>query len=194
MEDGLQGPWRESCMETGNIIVLIVAGLAVAIIAWALVQRQKTRKLKQQFGPEYDRVIGQEKSSRRAEAVLGERQKRVEKYPLRDLSQEERDRFAAKWRSVQEHFVDDPRGAVAQADSLVTEAMGTRGYPMTDFEQRAADLSVDHPTVVQDYREAHQIAMLDAQGSASTEDLRRAMQRYRTLVEHVLDTHVLQHR
>jgi len=181
-------------METGNMIVLIVAGVAIAIVAWALIHRQKTRKLKQQFGPEYDRVIGQEKSSRRAEAVLEARQKRVEKYPLRDLSQEERDRFAAKWRSVQEHFVDDPRGAVAQADSLVTEAMGTRGYPMTDFEQRAADLSVDHPTVVQDYREAHQIAMQDAQGSASTEDLRRAMQRYRTLVEHVLDTRVLQHR
>ena len=181
-------------MQTGNIIALVVAGVAIAIAAWALIQREKTRKLKQQFGPEYDRVIGQEKSSRRAEAVLGERQKRVEKYPLRDLTQEERDRFAAKWRTVQEYFVDDPRGAVAQADSLVTEAMGTRGYPMTDFEQRAADLSVDHPAVVQDYREAHRIAMLDAHGSASTEDLRKAMQRYRTLIEHVLDTHVLQHR
>ena len=89
--------------------------------------------------------------------------------------------------------MDDPREAVAQADSLITDAMRTRGYPMSDFEQRAADLSVDYPAVVQDYRAAHEIAVRDTQASASTEDLRKAMQHYRTLIEHVLDAHVLQH-
>jgi len=180
-------------MSTLNVILIIVAIVAVAFAAWALLQREKTRKLKNKFGPEYDRVLEQEKSSRSAEAVLDERQKRVEKYNIRPLTREECDIYAAKWRAIQEHFVDDPRDAVAQADSVVTDAMRVRGYPMSDFEQRAADLSVDHPTAVEDYRAAHAIAMRDAQGSASTEDLRKAMQHYRSLFEHVLDTHVLQH-
>ncbi len=121
--------------------------------------------------------------------MLQERQQRVEKYNIRTLTQEERNLFSAKWRAIQEHFVDVPRDAVAQADSLIGEAMRTRGYPMSDFEQRAADLSVDHPTVVENYRIAHGIAVRDAQGSATTEDLRKAMQSYRTLFEHVLDSH-----
>ena len=180
-------------MSTVNVIALIVAVVVIAVAAWALIQREKTRKLKGKFGPEYDRVIGQESSPRRAEAILEERQKRVEKYNIRPLTREECDVFAAKWRMVQEHFVDDPREAVAQADSLITDAMRTRGYPMSDFEQRAADLSVDHPQVVEDYRTAHEIAMRDAHGPASTEDLRRAMQHYRSLFERMLDVHVLQH-
>jgi len=180
-------------MSTLNIIVLILAVVAMAAAVWVFMERKKTRKLKQNFGPEYDRVIDQEKSARRAEAVLGERQKRVETYPLHSLTEEQRDRLAARWRMVQEHFVDDPRDAVAQADVIITEAMRTRGYPMADFEQRAADLSVDHPAVVEDYRAAHQIAMRDAQGTATTEDLRKAMQLYRNLFEDVLETHVLQH-
>jgi len=149
-------------MNTTNIAFLIVAVLAIAFAAWAILQREKTRKLKRQFGPEYDRVVDQEKNPNRAEAVLGERQKRVEKYPIRILTKEERDRFAARWLSVQERFVDDPRDAVAQADALITEAMRARGYPMADFEQRAADLSVDYPAVVQDYRAAHDLALRDA--------------------------------
>ena len=181
-------------MNTANIAVLIVAVIAMALAVWAILQRERTRKLKRNFGPEYDRVMDQEKSANRAEAVLGERQKRVEKYPIRILTKEERDRFAARWLTVQERFVDDPRDAVFQADTLITEAMRTRGYPMADFEQRAADLSVDYPAVVQDYRAAHDIAVRDAQGTLSTEDLRRAMQHYRTLFEHVLETHVLQHK
>jgi hypothetical protein len=181
-------------MSSVNIIFLIVALLAVAVAAWALIQREKTRKLKQTFGPEYQRVIDQEKNARRAEAVLDERQRRVEKYRIRGLTQEERDSFAAKWRAVQALFVDDPGVAVAQADTLVTDALRARGYPMSDFEQRAADLSVDYPTVVENYRIAHDIAVRDAHESASTEDLRKAMQHYRNLFEQVLDMHVLQHR
>jgi hypothetical protein len=180
-------------MHTVNVVVLIMAILVIAVAAWAFIEREKTRKLRHQFGPEYDRMLYQEKNARRAEAVLGARQKRVEKYALHTLRQEERDRFAARWKAVQEFFVDDPREAVAQADDLITEAMRARGYPMSDFEHRAEDLSVDYPAVVQDYRSAHEIAVRDAEASSSTEDLRKAMQHYRTLIEHILDTHVLQH-
>jgi len=180
-------------MNTTNIAFLIAAVLAIAFAAWAILEREKTRKLKRQFGPEYDRVVDQEKNPSRAEAVLGERQKRVEKYPIRILTKDERDHFVARWLTVQERFVEDPRDSVSQADELITEAMRARGYPMADFEQRAADLSVDYPVVVQDYRAAHDLALRDARGPVATEDLRRAMQLYRTLFEHVLETHVLQH-
>jgi len=180
-------------MSSVNIIILIVALLAVVVAAWALIQRERTRKLKQTFGPEYERVIAQEKNARRAEAVLDERQRRVEKYRIRGLTHEERDSLAAKWRAVQAYFVDDPRIAVAQADALITDALRARGYPMADFEQRAADLSVEYPAVVENYRIAHDIAVRDTHGSALTEDLRKAMQHYRNLFEHVLDMHVLQH-
>ena len=180
-------------MSAVNVIILIIAIVAIAIAAWALMERNRTSKLKRQFGPEYDRTVDREGNAWRAAAVLSERQKRVEKYPIRQLTREECDHFAARWKTVQERFVDDPRDAVAQADVLITEAMRTRGYPMVDFDQRADDLSVDHPAVVQDYRIAHGIAARDAQGAASTEDLRRAMQSYRALFEQVLDTRVLQH-
>ena len=180
-------------MSTATVIVIVLAVLAVAAAAWVIMQREKTRKLKNAFGPEYDRAIDQEKNPRRAEALLEERQKRVAKYDIRPLTKEERETFAAKWRKTQEHFVDDPRDAVAQADALITEAMSTRGYPMSDFDQRAADLSVDHPVVCENYRLAHDIAMRNSEGSASTEELRKAMQHYRNLFEHVLDTRVLQY-
>ena len=180
-------------MNTANLIILIAAVAVIAVAVWAFIRRERTRKLKHQFGPEYDRLSDQEKSSRRAEVLLGERQRRVEKYSIRTLTREECDSFAVKWRAAQEHFVDDPHDAIAQADSLVTDAMRTRGYPMADFEQRAADLSVDYPAVTGEYRIAHDIAIRDSQGSASTEDLRNAMQHYRNLFEHILDTRVLQH-
>lgn len=178
-------------MSTATLIVLIVAIVAIAVAAFMFFEREKTRKLKTKFGPEYDRVVETEGSSRRAEAVLDSRTKRVQKFDIRKLSHEERDRFAAEWRTVQEHFVDDPRGAVAQADQLINQALRARGYPMGDFEQQAADISVEHPRVVEDYRTAHDLAMRDSRGEANTEDLRRAMQHYRNLFEHVLDTNVM---
>ena len=181
-------------MSTANMIIVIAAVAVAAIALWAFVRKERTRKLKRQFGHEYDRVTDQEKNSRRAEALLAERQRRVEKYRIRTLTREECDSFAVKWRAAQEHFVDDPHHAVAQADSLVTDAMRTRGYPMAAFEQRAADLSVDYPIVIEDYRIAHDIAIRDSQGSVSTEDLRNAMRHYRNLFEHILDTRVLQHK
>ncbi len=181
-------------MNTVTVVALAIAIVAIAGCAWALIERQKTRKLRTRFGPEYDRALEREKSPRRAEAELEKRERRVEKYHIRALTAEEANLFAGKWRAAQERFVDDPRAAVKEADWLVTEAMRTRGYPMMQFEQRAADLSVDHPQVVNDYRIAHEIALRDASGAASTEDLRKAMQHYRSLFEHLVDTRVLEHR
>ncbi len=178
-------------MNAVTVIILIIAILAIAAAFWMYVQKEKTRKLRVKFGPEYDRLVEQERGDkRRAEAVLADRQKRVSKFNIRLLTREERDRFAADWRLVQEQFVNDPRQAVSRADKLVNEAMLARGYPMGDFEQRAADISVEHPQVVENYRFAHDIAARDQRGQASTEELRRAMQHYRNLFEHILDTHV----
>jgi PAS domain-containing protein len=178
-------------MNTATIVLLIVAILAIAFALWMYFQNLKTRKLRGKFGPEYDRLVDQERgNSRRAEAILESREKRVRSFNIRSLSREEGDRFAAEWRNVQERFVDDPRMAVSQADALVTRALQDRGYPMTDFEQLAADISVEHPDVVVDYRVAHDIAMRDQRGKATTEELRQAMQRYRSLFEHILDMRV----
>jgi FtsZ-interacting cell division protein ZipA len=181
-------------MSTAVVIVVIIAIIAIAFALWMYFQREKTRKLRGKFGSEYDRVVQQERgNARRAEAVLEERQKRVSKLHLRTLSREECDRFAAEWRRVQEQFVDDPRAAVSNADALVNQALQARGYPMGDFAQRSADISVEHPQVVENYRMAHDIAERDKRGQATTEELRRAMQHYRNLFEHVLDTHVVQY-
>ncbi len=178
-------------MNTGTVIILIVAIVAIAFGLWMYVQREKSRKLRTKFGPEYDRLVEQERgNTRRAEAVLEDRRKRVSKFNIRPLTNEECNRFAADWRRVQEQFVDDPRLAVSKADALVNEALLARGYPMGDFEQRAADISVEHPQVVENYRYAHDIAERDQRGQSSTEELRRAMQHYRNLFEHLLDTHV----
>ncbi|MCU1338334.1 MAG: putative secreted protein [Bryobacterales bacterium] len=177
-------------MSTASLMVLILAIAALALAAIMFYQRERTRKLKTKFGPEYDRLVQREGSTRRGEAILESSDKRVGQFNIRPLSREECARFGADWRAVQEHFVDDPRRAVAQADHLINKALRLRGYPVGDFEQQAADLSVDHARVVEDYRTAHQVAMEDDRGQATTEDLRRAMQHYRNLFEHVLDTHV----
>ena len=177
-------------MSTSTIIIIVLAIAVAALAAVIVLQRRRTRRLKTKFGPEYDRLVDREGSPRRAEAVLDSRQKRFQKLDIRRLSREECDRFAAEWRLVQEHFVDDPRRAIAEADQLINEALSARGYPMGDFEQKAADISVEHPQVVEDYRTAHEIAMRDERGRATTEDLRRAMQHYRNLFEHVLDARI----
>ena len=179
-------------MSTATVIVLIVAIAAIAFAAIMIYQREKTRKLRVKFGPEYDRLVQQEGSARRGEAILESRQKRVAKFNVRPLTREDSDRFAVEWRAAQERFVDDPRRAVADADRLINEALRLRGYPVGDFEQQAADLSVEHARVLEDYRSAHKVAMEDERGQATTEDLRHAMQHYRNLFEHVLGTHVVQ--
>jgi hypothetical protein len=177
-------------MSSTTAILIVVLIIAVAVAAWALIERRKTRDLRGKYGPEYDRLAQQEQSARRAEAILEQREKRVSKFNIRTLREDERARFAAEWRSVQEQFVDNPRGAVSDADRLINQALKARGYPMAEFEQQAADLSVQYPAVVDNYRTAHRIAMEDRQGSASTEQLRQAMQHYRSLFEDVLETKI----
>ena len=178
-------------MHGGTVVLIVVVIIALLIAAWALLDRQKGRRLRAKYGPEYDRLAQQERSEHRATAILQQREKRVAKYQIRSLNEQERAGLAAEWRVVQEHFVDNPRGAVADADRLIDQALKARGYPVAEFEQQAADLSVQYPGVVDNYRKAHAIAIEDRSGSATTEQLRQAMQHYRSLFEDVLGTKVM---
>ena len=172
-----------------KLIALAVAGiLVVAVLVWLYVRgrRTTTAGLRRRFGPEYDRAVQEHGSERRAETQLGSREKRVEKLKIRDLDPTERERFSAQWHALQSRFVDDPKGVVTEADTLVSSLMQTRGYPVADFNQRAADVSVDHPQVVANYRSAHEVALRLEKGEANTEDLRTAMIHYRSLFEELV--------
>jgi len=179
-------------MSTALAIVIVIAIIAIAFAVWMFVDKRRTQRLRTQFGSEYDRMV-QASGRKQAETELEHRTKRVQKFQIRKLSTEEQERFAGAWRREQAHFVDDPRSAVENADRLVGEVMRARGYPLGEFELRAADLSVDHPRVIENYRIAHEIAVRDSRGEASTEDLRRAMVAYRALFEDLLEEHVLEH-
>ena len=170
------------------LVLVVVAVVAVGVAAWLFLQKRRTEQLSERFGPEYGRTMAEYGDRSRAEAELQARQERVERLDIRPLPAAERDRFANAWRAVQTRFVDDPPAAVDEADSLIGEVMGARGYPMSDFEQRADDISVDHPQVVDNYRAAHELAGRSARGDADTEDLRKAMVYYRTLFEELLET------
>jgi len=175
-------------MDNPLVLVLAVALIAViAVAVWLYMQQRRTQELRTSFGPEYDRAVQEEHDPRRAERVLEERKERVEQLHIRSLPTEDRERFAEHWRSVQAQFVDDPKGATGEADRLVGEVMQARGYPVGDFEQRAADVSVNHPQVVEHYRSAHTIAQRADRGEAETEDLRQAMVHYRALFEDLLE-------
>lgn len=163
------------------LIVVVIAVAAVA--AFVLWRGRSARRLQSRFGAEYARVVQESGSRSVAEERLRRREARVRSYSIHPLSPDERARYAAQWRMLQAKFVDDPAGAVTAADHLLGEVMQTRGYPVIDFEQQAADLSVDYPEIVQNYRVAHDIALLHAQHRASTEDLRRAMVHYRSLFD-----------
>jgi hypothetical protein len=175
-------------MDPRLILLAVTVILVVAALAWLYVRRRRTTtaQLRQRFGPEYERAVQEHGSERQAEAQLADREKRVERLKIRDLDPTERERFSSQWTSLQSRFVDDPKGAVTEADQLVSSLMQTRGYPVADFNQRAADISVDHPKVVANYRSAHEIALRLEQGEASTEDLRTAMIHYRSLVEELV--------
>lgn len=179
-------------MDKTTIIIVLAALVAVAAIAaavWMYLQKKQTKRLHSRFGTEYDRLAAAEGDRGRAEKALHEREKRVEKLKLVPLSPEDRDRFTGAWQLEQAGFVDDPRTAVANADKLVNEVMKARGYPMGDFEQRAADISVDHSLVVTNYRIAHDVALRDRGGETSTEELRTALLHYRMLFEDLLEVH-----
>lgn len=179
-------------MNTFVIVVVAVAVLVIGGLALLLIQRRKSGQLEARFGPEYERAVSTTGSKRQAEAELGRRQQRVEALQLQALEPPEQERFATAWRAVQAQFVDDPSGAVSQADTLVGQVLQARGYPVGDFEQRAADISVDHPVVVDNYRAAHAIAQrAGGRGAATTEELRQAMVHYRALFEDLLETTVV---
>lgn len=176
-------------MEQQHLIIIIAAVIVVVIVlaVFMLMRKRRSENLRERFGPEYDRVVEKEGNLRRGEEVLAFRAKRREKLKIIPLSPRDQAGFASRWGIVQLQFVDDPKGTVARADRLVSEAMQARGYPMGDFEQRAADISVDHPLVVENYRIAHEIALRHSRGEASTEDLRKAMVHYRSLFDELLE-------
>lgn len=174
------------------IALLVIALIVIAAIAFVISRKKRRLQLRQRFGPEYDRVLQQEGDPRKAEGVLEFRQKRREKFKIHPLTASDRSNFAVRWDEVQARFVDDPRGAVTVADSLVTDVMQARGYPIGEFNQRAADLSVDYPLIVENYRAAHEIALRHGEGKASTEDLRQAMVHYRLLFQEMLEEHPAQ--
>jgi hypothetical protein len=167
-------------------VVVVILAIVVAVALYVRKRKKTTTELRDRFGPEYERAVQTHGSERRAEAKLMDREKRVEKLKIRDLDPTERERFSGQWNSVQSRFLDYPKGAVTEADELVSSLMQTRGYPVTDFDQRAADISVDHPRVVDNYRSAHEIALRLRKGEASTEDLRTAMIHYRSLFEELV--------
>lgn len=172
-------------------LIWILAAIAVVVIAavvWFEMRRHRSEGLRARFGPEYDRTVHTVGDVKQAEASLEARAKRVEALHIRPLSADESTRYGAAWRRVQERFVDDPHGAVTEADRLVGEVMHARGYPLGDFEQRVEDISVDHAGVVMNYRAARDIARAHARGEASTEDLRQAMVHYRALFDDLLGT------
>jgi hypothetical protein len=168
------------------LAVVVVAALIAIAVIYLRNQSAARARLRQRFGPEYERAVHEQGSERRAAAQLADREDRVERFNIRDLEPAERERFANQWNALQLRFVDSPRGTVAEADDLIVLLMQTRGYPMSDFEQRAADLSVHHPIVVDNYRTAHNIALRLRGGDAGTEDLRKAMIHYRALFDEMV--------
>jgi hypothetical protein len=176
-------------MSTATALILIAAVVIVAIVALILYRKERSRKLRSHFGPEYERAFRQYGGAAKAEEALAARQKRMEKVKVHALTDDERDRFSELWHGVQSRFVDDPTGSIREADRLVTDVMVARGYPMADFDRRADDISVDYPHVVNNYRKAHEIAQSEENGDASTEDLRHAVVCYRKLFEELLEGH-----
>jgi len=166
------------------LAILIVAGL----VAWMAIRWTRSRKLREKFGPEYDYTMEKVGDRRTAEETLAEREKRVNKLDIRDLDSHERDRYHTEWSEIQAEFVDEPTKSVESANRLITEVMIARGFPVADFEQRAADISVLYPNLVPNYRNAYAIAVKSQNNGTSTEDLRQAMVYYRSLFEELLGT------
>jgi len=169
--------------------VLIGIGVVVllAVLAWQALDRRRTSRLRGRFGPEYDRAVGTSESRREAESDLAAREERRERLEIRPLSAAACARYVDSWQVVQAQFVDNPSTAVASADSLIESVMAERGYPVENFEQRAADVSVDHPQVVENYRKGHRLAKASADGNGSTESLRQAMRHYRALFDELVE-------
>lgn len=169
------------------LLALILLVLVIGGVVWIVMQRQRTVRLKKRFGTEYGRTIQELGSRTKAESELARREERVAGLRIVPLSAADAARFSKAWNVLQGRFVDNPKGVVVEADELVRDVMLKRGYPMGDFERRAADISVDHPAVVTNYRAAQAIAARDARGEADTEELRRAVVHYQTLFDELLE-------
>ena len=165
------------------IVIAVVAIVVIAIVAFALARKRHHEELREQFGPEYDRAIGDAGDVRRGESELDARRERREQLNIRPLDPDAAKEYGRRWDETQRRFVDDPEGALTEADVLIVRVMRDRGYPMDDFDQRSADISVDHPDVVQHYRSAHDIStrVQDDDQQVSTEDLRQGLVHYREL-------------
>jgi hypothetical protein len=168
-------------------LVVAIAVIAVAAVAIVLYFNNRSRRLRSKFGPEYSRAVEETCSKYRAESRLEKLERRVEKFSIRPLPLQEADRFRDSWRAIQVGFVDNPKVALTDADRLLAEVMQARGYPVAEFEERAAEISVNHALVVDHYRAGHEIAIRHAQGRATTEDMRQAMIHYRTLFDDLLE-------
>ena len=169
-----------------NLLILLAVVAVVIVAGILLLQRRRSEHLQSRFGPEYEHEVEEKGSRRKAEAELAKREKRVEKLDIVPLEPTAREEFVERWTDVQAKFVDDPPRAVAYADALLAEVMSARGYPVGDFDQRAGDISVDHPQVVEHYRAGHDIAVRHKRGEAGVEELRQAMIHYRSLFEELV--------
>ncbi|HEX7426405.1 MAG TPA: hypothetical protein VF328_05385 [Mycobacterium sp.] len=171
------------------LIAAIVVILAVTVVAVRLaLTRRRSERLREKFGPEYERTLSDAGDQRAAEADLAAREQKRKKLDIVPLSLESGEKYAERWRTVQIAFVDNPSSAVGDADRLVIEVMRERGYPVEDFDQRAADISVDHPDVVENYRAAHRIHLAQREREISTEEQRQALVHYRALFDKLLET------
>jgi hypothetical protein len=170
-----------------TVVVALAVLVIVGLLVWLGLGMRRSRSLRERFGPEYQQAVEAAGDRRKAEEELDARRRRVEKLHIKPLPESDAGRYRDSWRTVQARFVEDPEQAVAEADRLVARVMEARGYPVGDFEQRAADVSVDHPHVVTHYRAAHAIAVRNAGGQAGTEDLRQAVIHYRALFEDLLE-------
>jgi len=168
-------------------IVIAVAVVAIVLVVWLASRHHRTTELRDRFGPEYDRVVQQTDDRREAEAELMERRDRRDALDIRPLPSAARERYANSWQQVQTRFVDDPTSALEDADILVVDVMSARGYPVDRFDDRTDTVSVDHPEVIEHYREGHRIAELNGAGRASTEDLRQALVHYRAMFDVLLE-------
>ena len=173
-------------MTQTQILIFVIVVIAIVAAAVLTVWRRRSAKLRARFGSEYDRVVAEKGNRFKAEAELESVEKRVKSYSLKTLSALDRDRFQQSWRNIQATFVDDPARALSEADQLLGTVMLARGYPPSDFENRAAEISVDHATVVEHYREGHDIVVRDSQRQATTEDLRKGMIHYRALFDELM--------
>jgi hypothetical protein len=172
----------------GWILIVIGVALVAGLAVWLVTTRKRTERLQGRFGPEYNRVVASAETKRDAEAELARREERRQELDIQPLSEASRARYVGEWQTVTAEFVDEPSRAVARADGLLQRVMAERGYPVEKFDQRAADLSVDHPKVVENYREGHRLATKSHDDGPDTEDLRQAMQHYRALFQELVES------